>query len=221
MHDGTSKTRATRNKNDDDETFVFAHVVNRQNVLCHYLVPTKMSFSSEINLLEPLLQKAKTERQREFAQLESFGLVEWLFLHHFPTKIRKFNLPICVTSPSRGKLLLQIKADDYENELDCEMWKRGVRMALKKVVVEDLGNLKASELEATIPFEDPEGRGMKDLKSLEKKLAIKVTFDKDTGHVLLIGDKKKLEKKVFVIRNMISHYHWRLFGTDVAFDQAN
>ena len=79
--------------------------------------------------------------------------------------------------------------------------------------------MNASELQLAIPMEDSEGRGMTDLISLEKKLAVKVVFDQESGHVLIVGDEKKLEKKVFVIRNMISHYHWRLSGTDVAFDK--
>ena len=106
-----------------------------------------------------------------------------------------------------------------ENEINHEMWEKGVRLALKKIQVQDLGNMNASELQLAIPMEDSEGRGMTDLISLEKKLAVKVVFDQESGHVLIVGDEKKLEKKVFVIRNMISHYHWRLSGTDVAFDK--
>ena len=29
----------------------------------------------------------------------------------------------------------------------------------------------------------------------------------------------KLQKKTFVLRNLLSHYHWRLSGRDVAFEQ--
>ena len=38
-------------------------------------------------------------------------------------------------------------------------------------------------------------------------------------HVLLVGAKHKLANKCFVLRNLLSHYHWRLSGRDVAFEQ--
>ena len=61
---------------------------------------------------------------------------------------------------------------------------------------------------------------MNDLYDLEKKLSVRVIFDDDTKHVVLVGEKKKLEKKVFVIRNMLSHFHWRLSGSDIAFQDS-
>lgn len=202
--------------------------------------------SYKIDILEPLLNEAKTAKQRELAPLQARGMIEWLLLHHFPSKIRKSKIPaLQVSSLSRGKILLQQQCKDNENndngketpittaatntntacsseenEINHEMWEKGVRLALKKIQVQDLGNMNASELQLSIPMEDSEGRGMTDLLSLEKKLAVKVVFDQESGHVLIVGDEKKLEKKVFVIRNMISHYHWRLSGTDVAFDKA-
>lgn len=57
---------------------------------------------------------------------------------------------------------------------------------------------------------------MVDLRSMEKKLSVKVVFDDVTGHVYLVGDTKKIDKKCFALRNMFSHYHWRLSGKDVA-----
>jgi len=198
--------------------------------------------SYEIDILEPLLNESKTAKQRELAPLQAQGMIEWLLFHHFPSKIRKSKMPALeVSSLSRGKILLQMQCNDNDNdngndtildtattttacseedEIHPEMWEKGIRIALKKIQVEDLGNMNASELELSIPMEDSEGRGMVDLLSLEKKLAVKIVFDKESGHVLIVGDPKKLEKKVFVIRNMISHYHWRLSGTDVAFDKA-
>ena len=105
-------------------------------------------------------------------------------------------------------------------ELDESDWQKKTFHTIKKIHVEDLGNMNAKELQESIPMDDSDGRGMLDLQNLEKKLSVKVVFDHVTGHVLLVGDEKKLEKKVFVIRNMISHYHWRLSGKDVAFDKA-
>lgn len=37
-------------------------------------------------------------------------------------------------------------------------------------------------------------------------------------HVFLVGAKPKLAKKCFKLRNLLSHYHWRLSGRDVAFE---
>ena len=117
---------------------------------------------------------------------------------------------------------------------DGASWEKAVHSALKKITVEDLGYMNAAELKASIPDNDSEGRGKTDLYQLEKKLSVKVVFDDGgaesgesggsggsggSGHVLLVGDAKKLEKKVFVIRNMLSHYHWRLSGSDVAFEK--
>ena len=91
-----------------------------------------------------------------------------------------------------------------------------IRSSMKKIQVEDLGRLQASDLLASIPQEDPQGRGLQDLRDTEKKLSVKVVFDTIGEHVYLVGDAKKLEKKVFAIRNMISHYHWRLSGTEMS-----
>ncbi len=105
---------------------------------------------------------------------------------------------------------------------DGTSWEKSVHAALKKITVEDLGYMNAAELKASIPENDSEGRGKTDLYHLEKKLSVKVVFDdveSGSGHVLLVGDAKKLEKKVFVLRNMLSHYHWRLSGSDVIFEK--
>ena len=91
-----------------------------------------------------------------------------------------------------------------------------IRSSMKKIKVEDLGNMQANELLASIPEVDPQGRGMKDLRDMEKKISVKIFFDKSGGHVFLVGDAKKLEKKVFAMRNLLSHYHWRLSGRDVS-----
>jgi hypothetical protein len=89
-----------------------------------------------------------------------------------------------------------------------------IRSSMKKIKVEDLGKMQAYDLLASIPEEDPQGRGQRDLRDMEKKLSVKIVFDKSGGHVYLVGDAKKLEKKVFAMRNLLSHYHWRLSGTD-------
>ena len=90
-----------------------------------------------------------------------------------------------------------------------------IRSSMRKIKLEDLGKMNATELLASIPEEDPMGRGLRDLREMEKKLSVKIVFnhDKNGGHVYIVGDSKKLEKKVFALRNLISHYHWRLSGT--------
>jgi hypothetical protein len=85
------------------------------------------------------------------------------------------------------------------------------------VEVEDLGPMHAQALLSSIPQVDASGRGMHDLRQVEKELSVKVVFCSD-GHVLLVGAKQKLTKKCFVLRNLLSHYHWRLSGRDVAFE---
>jgi hypothetical protein len=183
-----------------------------------------MTTSMEIDLVQPLIQQAQTPKQKDTSPLRAHALVQWLLTHHFPSKIRKSSLPVSVTSPHRGKIFIQLTDGSTEgtatcSDLDGPKWEKNVFQALRKITVEDLGNMNATELQSTIPLNDSEGRGMADLYSLEKKLSVKVVFDRG-GHVLLVGDEKKLEKKVFVIRNMLSHYHWRLSGTDVSLAKA-
>mmetsp|Transcript_2731 Transcript_2731/g.4114 ORF Transcript_2731/g.4114 Transcript_2731/m.4114 type:complete len:180 (+) Transcript_2731:121-660(+) len=168
-----------------------------------------------IDLVEFLLEKAVTPKQRTLAPLYASGLVEWLLAHFFPSRVRKSPLLVLVTSPGRG----QIQVCTENGSIDGPGWEKAAHSSLKKVVVEDLGDMNAKELKNSIPEEDAEGRGKSDLLSYQKKFSVQVVFDAESGHVLLVGDAKKLEKKVFVIRNMLSHYHWRLSGTDVSFDK--
>jgi hypothetical protein len=116
-----------------------------------------------------------------------------------------------VSNPEPGTLVLM--------GTDAQVWEKSIQSTFKKVVAEDLGNMNATELVPTKTETNPEGRGMQDLHATEKKLSVKVVFDEDTGHVFLVADAKKLEKKCFVLRNMLSHYHWRLSGTDVSFSK--
>ena len=57
------------------------------------------------------------------------------------------------------------------------------------------------------------------VRKIEKELSVKVVFcAAPDPHVLLVGAKAKLAKKCFVLRNLLSHYHGRLSGRDVAFE---
>ena len=94
-------------------------------------------------------------------------------------------------------------------------WNKLLQTSLKKICVEDLGDLAASELLATIPEEDSEGRGLKDLAALEKQLSVRVVWSIRDNHILLVGNKNKLEKKCLVLRNILSHYYWRLKGKQI------
>ena len=96
-------------------------------------------------------------------------------------------------------------------------WSKQIAAAVKKVDVENLGPMNAAELWEAIPEDDSAGRGRQDLAAMEKELGVKVCFC-DNGNVLLVGAKAKLQKKCFVLRNLLSHYHWRLSGRDVAFE---
>lgn len=178
--------------------------------------------SIEIDLLQFLTDQAQTPREKETSALRAHALTQWLLTHHFPSRIRKSDFPASVTSLHRGKIFIQV-AEPKEGHVtndELEVWRKNAFQALKKVKAEDLGNMNAAELQKSIPSKDAEGRGTEDLSALEKKLSVKVIFDSITGHVLLVGDEKKLEKKAFAIRNMLSHYHWRLSGTDVSFAKA-
>ena len=139
------------------------------------------------------------------------AIVVWLQTFHFPTLYRKQGADMEVTNPGAGKLVLIGP--------ESQKWQKSIQSSLKKIVAEDLGNLSAKSLIPTIPEIDSEGRGMHDLQETEKKLSVKIVFDEDTGHVFLVGDAKKLEKKCFVLRNILSHYHWRLSGTNCSFSK--
>ena len=62
-----------------------------------------------------------------------------------------------------------------------EQWRKAVASAVKKIDVEDLGDMSAPSLLSTIPDEDAAGRGMRDLRKIEKELSVSVVFG-DDGH---------------------------------------
>lgn len=166
--------------------------------------------SLDVHLSDHLRIKSSKD---EIALAQAHGLALWLQTFYFPSQIRKATGPVTVTCISRG--CLQVKGT-----FDKQAWDKRIRSGMKKVVAEDLGRMDAVELLESIPETDSEGRGIDELRATEKKLSVKVVFDDITGHVLLVGDAKKLEKKCFALRNMLSHFHWRLSGTDVAFGGA-
>jgi hypothetical protein len=150
-----------------------------------------------------------TELSPEMKAQEAKGLTSWLNTFWIPT-VRRKNPAFTFTFTDTA---LSVTSNN-DDELDD--WNKLLGSALKKIIVEDLGQMNANELVATIPLEDSGGRGLQDLQQMEKALQVKVVFC-DNGHVLLVGQKAKLTKKCFTIKNILSHYHWRLSGKDVAF----
>ena len=162
-------------------------------------------------------QKTKNEKISAHAN----ALALWLLAHHFPSRIRKYSGDGEISarlSSTRGRIELLVVPSSSSTFLRDE-WIKAARSSLKKIKVDDLGYMNATELVSTIPATDGEGRGLSDLQFTERKLLVKVVFDDVTGHVYLVGDAKKLEKKCFVLRNLLSHYYWRLSGNDVAFSK--
>jgi hypothetical protein len=136
------------------------------------------------------------------------ALLLWWRTYQESAFLRKHPVCSVLCFPSG---ILRIEGDGIGDDV-----KNKIRSSMKKIQVEDLGKMQATDLLASIPEEDPQGRGLRDLRDMEKQLSVKIVFDDDGGHVYLVGDAKKLEKKVFAIRNLLSHYHWRLSGTDVS-----
>jgi hypothetical protein len=155
---------------------------------------------------------AEATKHLAHSRQQTQALVHWVEAFHLPSLCRKAaDRGVQVTNPEPGLLLLE--------GIDAPSWEKSIRSALKKVVCEDLGNMDASALLPTIPETDSNGRGMHHIELMEKKLSVKVVFDDETGHVFMVGDSKKLEKKCFDLRNLLSHYHWRLSGRDVSFSK--
>lgn len=164
---------------------------------------TDLSIEREIDFSSFLTKGSKK------TSIQAQGLIRWWKIYHQPGFLRKH--PECtVVDLSPEILRVEGKIDDDANAINK------IRSSMRKIKIEDLGFMQATDLLASIPEDDPDGRGLKDLRSIEKKLSIKVVFDDSKGHVYLVGEIKKLEKKAFALRNLLSHYHWRLSGTDIS-----
>lgn len=148
------------------------------------------------------------DRSKEKLDRKADSLCEWLETFWIPGQKRKNPKMIFLIEDGFVKL-------SCEEAINEEHWKKQVASSLKKIEAEDLGNMDALVLKASIPVEDKESRGLLDLEKMQKQLSVKVIFH-SSGHVLLVGQKAKLSKKCFTMRNILSHYHWRLSGKDVA-----
>lgn len=179
----------------------------------------------DIALEEPLVAAAApTAAAKDAAFRNAEGLAQWLFAFWTASQQRKHP---DVVFELVGRSIVRVKADKASatkemspsNDATEETWRKAITSALKKVDVEDLGDMDAQALLDAIPEQDSNGRGMQDLRKTEKELSVKVVFcAAPCRHVMLVGAKAKLTKKCFVLRNLLSHYHWRLSGRDVAFE---
>ena len=167
--------------------------------------------------------------KQDVAATAAEGQAQWLLMHWAPTLKRKHPVDVALVGRSAIRVQgMQSAEQPYESaaagagEAETvaafeETWRKAIVSALKKVAVEDLGLMDAAALLASIPEVDANGRGLQDLRAMEKDLGVKAAFCSNQ-HVLLVGPAPKLSKKCFALRNLLSHYHWRLSGRDVAFE---
>ena len=158
----------------------------------------------------------------------SEGQGAWLAAHWFgaaggPGSKKHANVHATIEDRCCLRIISALAPEDTPADFAAR-WSKQAASVLKKIEVEDLGDMDAQNLKEVIPEEDNSGRGMRDLLKLEEELQVKVVFidnpaePKQHKHVLLVGAKAKLAKKCLVIRNLLSHYHWRLSGRDVSFE---
>jgi len=177
----------------------------------------------DISLEEALLVADGSAAAKEAARRAAVGHAQWLLAHWTASQQRRHpEVSFQLVEGSKVRITI---AGGASGSVDAtvvqaadEQWRKAVASALKKIDVEDLGDMSAPSLLSTIPDEDAAGRGMRDLRKIEKELSVTVVFG-DDGHLLLVGAMPKLTKKCFVLRNLLSHYHWRLSGRDVAFEE--
>ena len=122
-------------------------------------------------------------------------------------------------------------------DVDVSSYERKIDKILKNVIEQDLGMMDATIL---VPAIKDSNSGWNDLQNLEHDLGVKMFFCVETteedakgettttdshgkmyvaDHIYLIGAKKKLDKKCSDLRNLLSHFHWRLAGRDISFEE--
>ena len=162
-------------------------------------------------------EAAATEAARLAAATAAEGHAQWLHAFWFAPQQRKHGAQLERVGRSGVRVTAPAAGPEEDSAGFGERWRKLLREALKKVEVEDLGAMDATRLWEAIPEEDGAGRGRRDLAAMEKELSVKAAFCANE-HVVLVGAKPKLAKKCFAMRNLLSHYHWRLSGRDVAFE---
>jgi hypothetical protein len=173
------------------------------------------TFSFVYELSEARVHAASMSIEAAAAAAE--GEAQWLVAHWFGSQQRKHGVRFGLEGRSRVRVEGPPTSPEQSAAQYEAHWSKQIAAAVKRVDVENLGPMNAAELWEAIPEEDSAGRGRRDLAAMEKELAVKVCFC-DNGTVLLAGAKAKLQKKCFMLRNLLSHYHWRLSGRDVAFE---
>eukprot|EP00978_Attheya_sp_CCMP212_P022859 scaffold68934_cov47-Attheya_sp.AAC.1 len=99
------------------------------------------------------LSEFSYESTPEKIQTSAFCLAQWLDTFWIPTQRRKRESVEFVMDFEKNEL--HIKSFEM---LAFGDWKKAVKKELKKIIVEDLGDMDATELQAAIPDEDPMGR---------------------------------------------------------------
>ena len=127
---------------------------------------------------------------------------------------RKRNPHVAITTDDGLITISAVPAAAETAETFRERWEKAVAAALKKVEQDDLGDMggRGRSMREQFPPD-----GLAQLATLERELSVKVCFCAN-GRVLLCGAKAKLLKKCLPIKNLLSHYLWRLSGKDAAFD---
>ena len=98
--------------------------------------------------------------------------------------------------------------------LDRAKWQKQVEKDLKKIQIENLGDMGGRKRSLLASFTSD---GLEKLAEQESEHSVAVVFQ-ENGIILLVGTKAKLTKKCVQLRTLLSHYHWRLSGRDVAFE---
>ena len=230
--------------------------------------------SASVSMTEP-------QQQQQHRQYVAAALLEWWISYHATILIRRTPAVVKITGTTSNDSVLVLHAkfpeDDHvdfadETRTTTTKIEDTIRASVKKIEVEDLGDMNASDLRTSMTnstttitkpppnsmvlvgssasssvelpsttqsFKDthnhnpntntPKTRvpqqkqhqpqqqplhGIHDLHTLEQQLRVKVVFNTTNGHVYLVGEAKKLAKKVYPIRNILRHYHWRLSGQE-------
>ena len=173
---------------------------------------------SKVALSRARISGKPGQAAREAAAAAAEGEAEWLIAFWAGAQQRKHGVS-CEREGRSGVRVVGPPATPEESAATFEeRWSKQLVAALKRVEVDDLGPMEAPRLWEAIPDDDGAGRGRRDLAAMEKELSVKVVFCAGSGRVLLVGARPKLAKKCFALRNLLSHYHWRLSGRDVAFE---
>lgn len=114
-----------------------------------------------------------------------------------------------------GRVIVTPKVENIQVDWK-HTWEKKIKSKIKKIEVEDLGKMDARDLYVSIKESK---NGLVDLEKLQKEVSVLVFFSTETDqHLRLVGAKNKLQRKCSDIRSLLSHFHWRLSGEDIAFE---